>query len=47
MFDDLGTSFNTVSWSNGGGEEVDPMLAAGGSDGFIRIWNVNKQSILY
>jgi len=47
MFEDLDASFNTVRWSNGGGEGDDPMLAAGGSDGFIRIWNVNKQSILY
>ena len=47
MFEDLDASFNTVRWSNGGGEGDDPMLAAGGSVGFIRIWNVNQRSILY
>ena len=27
--------------------EQDPMLAAGGQDGYIRIWNVNKSETLH
>ena len=48
-FSDLDAHFNTVRWSNGGSSvvsEQDPMLATGGQDGFIRIWNVEQREIL-
>lgn len=50
MFSDLDAHFNTVRWSNAGSHvinESDPMLATGGQDGFIRIWNVNNGEILH
>jgi WD40 repeat protein len=45
MFSDLDAHFNTIRWSNGG--EGDPMLATGGEDGFIRIWNVATGNIVH
>ena len=43
-FDKFSCPINTIRWSNRGAESeanAEPLLAVGGQDGFIFIWNVN------
>ena len=36
----------TIKWSNADGQQTDPLLAAGTTDGQILIWNIEQGNML-